>query len=548
MRLGHLLFLTWACVCSVVFSAPPEVEVYSGTLHHENIKIRQLMRVILFPSETPSQPIAAIVTTHLGSYDDPEYASFYYSPVAHNPTTDEFFLQRNEAIKGRRLPIIHLYRTGDKIVGEYDSPTYGRIGLVELTRGWTAEIPKDEPVLMNVAGTYHAVEACQSVVSPVAMQLERLEILPSRLFSSEHLAPEASLNTINYTGISVCQRGNDAINCGSFQYGTYHAYVNRLMLGQGKFQWNCTPFTNGSMVCDSPYFQKCWLVKKKSIWEAAPPKEGYPSTVSLAHGDREKPPPAIPLKGEEACKSWDGTYQGVLHHRRNSNDQLVTLRLDSFLLDGSNEKKRCAMAGVSHLYFGDSGITGEHLSTVFNQAEFTPERNEQTFFPDKDGDAILHVRRVDADSLEGNWYSKLYGWVGRVRLSRKEANAPRPAFPLLHSISGAYHLSHNTNFRMFLTTSPVWANPESFDPFHQISVTGFREFETGGDGLIPLQRTDTVDQISYDYFTNFVVFRTSAAFLAGQALRNSFRFHPMPRGYLIYVAPEAEQHIYEAFK
>jgi hypothetical protein len=237
-----------------------------------------------------------------------------------------------------------------------------------------------------------------------------------------------------------------------------------------------------------------------------------------------------PNPGHGDCGTWEGQYRGLLTHRLTGRNQIIDLRLSSYETKEGAGRPRCTIGAYSALFFGKTPDMNEKVTTLYPYLEFVKSSQSVTLYPDRDSDGILEIRRRADGGVEGNYYSKFFGFVGTFS-AEPGAAVPDVGENYIPSVSGSYDRDDDENQSLTLQTAPMWANPESFDPFTQVNVSGWRELFFSDTGFLHALKTDAVDIDSYDYFTNFLMLRTANVLLAGTLDHLGYKARWMGRVY-----------------
>ncbi len=509
------------------YSAPPPVQVYTGVLEHSAIGKYQNVRLFILSYEDLSPTIpgidtnkrSAILTLHWGDFDPIEYVSLYYSTIPYNAQTHTYFL----GYASTDLPKIQLVRSGsdDSLSGTYISPTLGAIGMLRLYPGW--EIPANiqkHPRLVSWEGTYtgHCPTADHT-----HLPLAAIEVVPTRMGIP---AQETPLRFMNYVGTAICDHDGFTA-CGAFGGGINDFYHDELILYQSGWTWTCRHADENEIVCDSPRYKECRLKRRARGAEFPSVSVSNPvHTVASASNTKED-------------AAWDGEYEGVLTHHVTGKQQYLSLRLTTAMLSGPNPPVRILLSGELNLFFGSEFGSLEKIRYTFPGLEINPKDAVEVLSSPQGQDAIVQIGNVQGDILEGNYYSKLYGWVGSFSLQRKSPVISHPPLAsFVPSLSGDYTLQADENWTMrFFGTTLLQKPGDSFNPYYPVPMSGWIKADIGE---FPALTVETSTTFSYDFFSGWLVTVFDKHFYAGTMRPDGFTYLPINTLFLSMSRPPGE--------
>lgn len=518
------VFIAAASVAISAAAAPPPVQLFTGVLRHDGIRASQLARLHLVsylrPGSTSTSPpvtsYSAVLSLHWGSFKDPEYVALYYNTVKFNAQTQEYLLLPDPSTEtGGKLPTVRLrYEGTSRLAGTYTSPTFGAIGKLELTAGTEAPPePAGTRVLKPLGGIYEGDCAMQSG----GTRLRAIELRPSRLSFGGRTPPEAALSAVNYLGTTACDFGGlsgGALACASFHPGIYNFYRDEIRLFDDvQAVWTCRRAGDDGLSCDGPYVKQCSLKRAPARGERKH-RAADPTPVPAAFGSGDAPPEK-PL-----CGAWDGAYRGILRHAATGREQYVALKLTTILLSGPQPPVRCALQGSADLVFGPDANGREYFSSILPEVEIIPNRPDEVLFSEKEGDVIVQMAQPGTGKIEGNWYSKRYGFVGSFTVTSGGEPLPALADPVA-GLAGDY-VEMRTGYRLAMAAVPGAPDPKATNPYNQISITGWED--------IPSMRIP-IHEVSYDYFNDALTVDLGGRFFFGRLEGLNYAYRILMRKY-----------------
>lgn len=518
-------------------SIHPETVVYSGTLRHDKIGKTQKVRLYVFDTSKPgstTSTYSAILALQFGGFGGPEYIGLNYDNIGFNSVSRELFLHRDDDARGRRLPTVKFRYSADgkTMEGDFFSQTEGKIGKLSMQAGWNLPevgVPDDQ-LLHSLSGTYES--NCEPSDGS-AMVLKGLELVPARMLA-EKSAAEGSLNVMNFVGTGICEF-DGLKTCVALDFGNYNFFRGVIEMHEGSWTWRCQRESTDDLTCNSPRYHDCRLkrlapipIKHRPI-----PVSGLASTILDLKQKRQ-------LAQAVDCSFWEGTFRGILNHVNGGRKQVAEIELTAFTVQ--NEPIKCIATGAARLYFVNSNNTTERLTYVLPQFEFDPNLADQTFLSESYSDVIINIRNDGAKALNGHWFSRLYGLLGEVTLTK---DAPVPQIPLSESVfglDGNYRLIDTADRSLHLAVNEAGFDKSSHDPYVQLKLNGYFQINfldptSSGSAPKVMSSRDAVAGNSYDYITDLLVFRTSGLYygfmhaggvdLYGRSSRYMMHSHPL---------------------
>jgi hypothetical protein len=505
----------------------PEPIVYTGHAHYTATGKDQLARLHLIP-HTDVDPgdrsrhrttWSAIVVLYLGGFDGHEYIGLPYDRVLTNSTTHEMLLQSDDGT----LPTIRLGSdaTAKMVGGSMSGQTIDDAGTLSLTAGWDApaSLRAADTTLDELGGIYAGYCTARD---GSAMNLRGLELVPSRM-PLDAQPTEGVASAINYVGNGICKQG-EIVNCVSITSGTYDVFHDTVTLNQGAWTWKCTRPGPDTLSCTSPRYPSCTLGRTSRTARTLTAKP-RPAPATMLGTKSRRLPSGI------TCADWQGNFEGALTHVNGGRVQPAALRLAAFDADGV-----CALSAIARLDFS-AGQASERMTFNFAGAYQDPYSSDLTLIGT--GDILLQLRFDGAGGFVGQWYSRLYGLVGTVRLGaaarQKPQGAPVPGLP------GHYLSRFHPDFSLDLATTDA-SDARGMDPYRLRRVTGSTLYEAVVAGRrIPYR--DGVGATSYDYITDLFVMRT-AGLMSGSVGARELKLHGVTSRYLGVASPLETEHPY----
>jgi hypothetical protein len=492
MKLSLFLLLI-----AIHLQASVKEHVFTGVLSIKKTGKELLTRVYFLNTvrppkdgETAQQAIySAIVSLHLGSFDNPEFTSLFYEEVKYNPQTREFWLYPNNKKEvDNRLPTIRLKANAKGLEGDYSSPGSANIGILKFEEGYN--IPstvKSQNILQALSGSYSA--KCETDNSSLSLDSIYLDV--SKFKFEKLIGTDDALNTINYIGNASCDyKGTkpSIYTCDYLEEGNYNFYKDEITFLTGtKEKWVCKR-TSFGLSCNIPSHKSCLLTKKEPSSEyIAPKRKVEEKEVSISPSN----------KLNKSCGSWDGEYIGVLKHKIQDKQQWIKLNLETELIEGPQPPTKCAIGGTLDLIFGEDFESSEKITISFPPTEFVTNLDELILFPEKESDIILQIAKSNSVAIEGLIYSKLFGLIGELAGSSEKAKIELSK--VIPKLSGKYGYDFVKSFELALDTSSVGPDPKSKNPFRQVLATGW----------LWVSGRFFLDDISYDYFTNHLILKVA---------------------------------------
>jgi hypothetical protein len=180
---------------------------------------------------------------------------------------------------------------------------------------------------------------------------------------------------------------------------------------------------------------------------------------------------------------------------------------------------------------------------VFHFPQVKVNANSDTFtaFSVKDHDAIVSLALTPQGHLQGGWFSKLFGYVGELTLSKDLTSDSLLAITkdmskdaVIAGLYGNYSWRDQASVDHYMEMRPRrgafrTVNFHLFDPYRQLDVFGLRYWVTAGLNPYPTagkaQRVvaETFTVGSYDFFVNFAAFYSSVAIRSAVVLESEMR-------------------------
>ena len=164
-----------------------------------------------------------------------------------------------------------------------------------------------------------------------------------------------------------------------------------------------------------------------------------------------------------------------------------------------------------------------------------PASLEQTFISDFSNDAILQLRRTDKNTLQGQWYSRLYGHVGEFSAILNNKPEDGNTADYVPALGGSYY-QQGIVLGQIQWSATFWSGSDegdviSADPSRQLRTIGSL-IASVAESSTPISMNTSITAVSYDYFTNSVFFRSGSAMFYGQVYWDHLVLRPVVTQYM----------------
>ena len=394
--------------------------------------------LIVKPSDLNEYPhLTFLVTLGLGGYQTSEYQTEYYGDPHYD--FDQGLLTLDSPTNDMVITAL-VYADPTEMKGRAfirSSATWATVYLL-FQSDEPAEGPPTEatpPLAPKLAGQYEGTCGTEAA----ALQIET-----GRGLTDE--APPVASGLFRYTitgalGIANgrCSSVNGAgrpswcIDHG-FSAGTYDFLSGKLQLKGGLESDTCTRVQDG-LTCtvrmvpadpDATRLVAATCELRKIGTEIRPYRSSFrefdlnPTPAAL------QPLPApFPPFSSDLVRALSGGFSGYLHHTATNKYQPVRLNVVATTsTENSHNPNAVYLSTTSVLYF-DATAPTDFWSQKFDRQPFNLVKGFT--LSSADSDAFLQVTRWTQAYVEGDWYSKQFGWIGTFQVSKGGVFPPLPA-------------------------------------------------------------------------------------------------------------------------
>lgn len=453
-------------------------ERYIGVLRHEASAQEQLAKLdlILTRSTQDKAELSAVLTLHFGDYSSGEYVAYHFHKV------ERFFIDQtltfdepDQSVTLRRAKLV-----GDSFEGDFRSDFSGNVGKLILQKEQDGfGVHPSLPLIQSIWGEYRG--KCDPFQYGARQTVVQLYTYRSPLETTHVADPFGSYAVRGYlaqdTGDTCFGDEGSRLCLRSYFYSAkYNFFKSRLELF-GKNQNLLCQTTPTGLECGGCHLSRV--------------------SAETTQGDSFRPPYSAAEFSEgvalpaPSLDSIDGEYEGYLHHEYLNAYQPLTISLLTYpTLDESQTVK---MSANATLHFGErNGL--ESIAYRFDPRPFPNPLIGGNFIfkrPGQEVDAFIQVARFGKGRVEGVWYSRLFGRVGKFLVTKSgDVSVPENARNI-PSLGGHYY----GRFRTLTLAVGSKATPfNSENPFYPLSLAG-------NTILTNLGSARTVTGGSYDFYT-----------------------------------------------
>ncbi len=317
----------------------------------------------------------------------------------------------------------------DQVTGGFYSATGKQ--LVEFNLAPTLSRKSEKPVVAGLSGFYKA-KSCAAHLKGLYLEAFR----ESRDSPVDQSPLRISGRLVQKDAI-LCM-GKAACVAESYTSGYFDPFSGTVMLDSATQKRTCVLQKN-MIACDIPCsFERSQddsggvLVNSAPIVPDSDP-ERAPKSLSVF--DNLKKIDVPPSQKPSLSSPYEGQYYGYVYHETLQSFQLFALNLETITTKASQGSTGVQMAPMGSLYFGE-GDSSEFIAFSFLPVP-VPNGQSSVVFEGR-GDGVLVVRRWDQDGLVGDWYSKSFGYVGPVSLSRGIVPKLPQGAKMIQPLSSAY--------------------------------------------------------------------------------------------------------------
>jgi len=431
-------------------------------------------------SEGSKTEFSAVARQNLGGFDSGEYVAGYFRDVVFNHATADFEFGEAE---GADLRITEAKLHANGLIIAKVSSSAGLIGdLMAVYAGERLKIDTAK-VLKSIFATIPQVTAlsgayagtCDGKQASLQLQTAKSTGSAFRGESPSGLAHYRIIGTYGHVDPMLCGISDKPCVRSRFSAGSYDFHKGKLKLEDDRRPFECMAAAD-TLTCNG-----CALINTRAA------KDDLEAAVTQrAERDRQMPLSFTDRLGSLAGdgNSPDGEYAGYLFIEATGKYQLMRLKVATSF---TSDRKNASVGGVATLFFGDPKAN-EFIVFRFDEAPLGKSIQYQVF--DGPGSGLLQVSRWNKDALRGIWYSKTYGRVGAVELSRKSMPLPLAQSDVIGRISGGYR-NGEADFNLFTMAD----RSETAADFFSVRVRGLLTERAS------LEKRTTIESGIYDYLT-----------------------------------------------
>ena len=201
-----------------------------------------------------------------------------------------------------------------------------------------------------------------------------------------------------------------------------------------------------------------------------------------------------------------------------------------------NGVKACQFMGVLKLMFNAQDYPDvPAMSHVLGDSWYIPSTGLGRLSSPMVGDAQVYFWR-DGTKWRGNWYSKIYGYIGELTLGQSELPTSLDETIFVPSFTGIYNQSPQHNIRverkLVVNAFGDTSDSHSFDASRQFKTSGSMETRVvDPNGEPGMDVFATLDTVTYNYFTGKVTFVGPNHYFKGTVKPNRLIVKTMTKKY-----------------
>lgn len=510
------LFATLLCFSSTSFAlnnndnGSDELKLktgrYSGTLDVTSIPEKKVLATLeIFSVQESFGPLKqkASLILALGNYDSHEYISYEYETVVFDPETKKLSFDDTN----QELLLLNVTFDGSLLKGNFLSSANGTEGQFTLYFRRSFELlptasQANDLQSETMAKPFNNSEVVQTLAGDYRGKCDgndvALQLLTSR--SRQGLAPGRRNPfgkydiTGNWGTMKSSERDLGMRKSSAFSSGSYDFFTGELSLNGHPKPLSCL-VKNDSLLCG-----KCLLRRSSASLYFSTPIKRPPE--SKANGpsyfkrdftiDRSK---YQEITSAPEPSEISGVYSGYLHHERLNIYQKMRVNISAYYFQFyENAAKMLVFNMLSQLYFSGGE---EKISYHFNRRTWLIPSKPMIIRGEPETYGVVREWRKNLIIMD--WYSRNYGRVGTVELTKNETPALPSEFIQVPSMASDFlgpKLKLKLNAK--LSGRRDW---ETNNPYFPLDILG--DIALNADPGILLR----IETGAYDFYTGAVVIR-----------------------------------------
>jgi hypothetical protein len=459
---------------------------------NQNTKIPVTLDLTISQVDDDFSKLRGTLKLMLGGFDSFEYINQFYDEVSYSFVSNELIFDADDQEITVSNGKVHMMGGRLMIMGEFRSASgnaSGKITLVHMKN--PAQFDPDvtlKGVFPNavqtdsITGSYRG--QCEEV--DVELQIEATKWRGLGGFSTNPMHGYKISGRWGVKSDSTCSDG-ESMYCQHFRFdhGSYNFYKNKLMLGGSTRNKRCR--LNGDILtCDSCSLKK-HVPTAKTRLDRDKTYNQHKRSQSI-DTSTHAPLPELPQPSD-----LKGTFFGYVHHETLDRYQPLRLQVRSFMYtERPNRPETLYISASGWLHFG-SFESDEFIGYKFDQRPYL--NTAPNLILEGPGEAYFKITKWTQESILGEWYSKIYGRVGTVELTRNTPPNISSSASIVPSLNNQYN-------------GPFWSidlMPMQTNISEELSADVFYPLNVAGTATIPgLTATREVQNGTYDFYTDSI--------------------------------------------
>lgn len=430
------LLALWTCEAI----AGPTFGRYLGVLRHERMAQDQLARLDFITDQDTGDTVKlrATLILYFGDYNSDEYASYDYRQITYHRQSGALVFDSADrevhfvvnSFDGQQLNAD--LRTGNGVVGR-------------LILSQSSEVQVERPLVQKIWGEYRGV--CGGVGQ--RFQVQSSPSHPIATNRTDPFAPFIVMAQLGDNGGAGCPLGASTCVTRVFHDADYDIFAGHIDF-HGPY---------GSMACN---VDEVGITCGECRYKRSSNETVRSGAITLPIS---KPEWTIKPGAPASSQAIDGVYRGYVHLEHRDIYQAMTIAVTTYSQNGET-----MVSIISSLRFGGHTDTDQSINTKFDPRPLSTLAAEPVFDRDDNStDMILKVRKIADGVVEGDWYSRRYGFVGSFILTSHGTVELKYPEKIDSKLSGKFS-DGKLSIDMIVAMSDREIN--SKDPFSPLTIQG----------------------------------------------------------------------------